>query len=128
MTALSDDINEKMGAHFSRYFCDVCLCIQLIVYIFALWLTASTGQPLERVMNLELHKREDIHRSFKDVVNLLELETQPYVILQNAKRHTNYINVLKVDKDAFQFDLDFFVKFISRTFRLDFLNETVLVN
>ena len=70
-----------MGAHIIRYLCNVCLCIQIIVYIFALWLTASTGQPLERVTKLELDKREDLHRSFKDVVNLLELETQPYVIL-----------------------------------------------
>ena len=72
-----------------------------------------------------------MHRSFADVVNILELETQPYVIMQHAKTYNCPPKVSiadQSDQESFEFDLDFFVKFISRSFYLEFLRDFLSVN
>ena len=83
-------------------------------------------------IQLELENKEDMHRSFADIVDILELETQPYVIMQHAKAYDCPPKASSAgqqsDQESFEFDLDFFVKFISRSFHLEFLRDFLLVN
>lgn len=67
-----------------RLICKILICLWLVGYFLVLWLVASTGQPLKPLSDAKLEEESNVEASLRDLLLLLELSTDSYVVMQSS--------------------------------------------
>ena len=67
-----------------RTLCKISSFVWLVGYLVLLWLVSSNGQPMQTVSRVDLVDESQRETNMHDLMTLLEIDTQPYIVMQSS--------------------------------------------